>query len=155
MVAIHDAEKTCAWLSNSGLVDIVVTDDYDAIAFGSSYVLRNANKKYMECISLDRILLESNFSHDEFVKFCILSGCDFTSKDLKLGMKNAYECVQKREHYKYESQMQHIVAYYAYVPDKVPISAIRSEMSSLIIVVMVLRCLVDTGRSDAKNISSY
>ena len=74
VVAVNDAEKACAWLNMTSVVDIVVTDDYDALAFGAKYIVRNSNKTDMELIDRDKILKLSGFTNDEFVKFCILSG---------------------------------------------------------------------------------
>ena len=150
IIATNDAEKTCAWLCKSGIVDIVITDDYDALAFGATHIVRNANKKYMEYISKAKILDDTKFTETEFVKFCILSGCDFTSSDLRLGMKSAYDCVSKKEYDKYEHQIEHIQKYFTYNPEKVPIMAIHSNICHLIVIVSILRCLVHIRQMDEK-----
>ena len=35
-----EAEKACAWLADTGIVDLVVTEDYDALVCGAPRVLR-------------------------------------------------------------------------------------------------------------------
>ena len=77
--AVGEAEKACAWLASEGVVDVVVSEDYDTLACGAPRLLRNlGSKKYpLLELRLDEILLALKLTYVEFVDFCILCGTDF------------------------------------------------------------------------------
>lgn len=109
IVAEHEAEATCARLCRAGLADWVVTEDFDAIPFGSPLMLRSfiwksvvvydntyvANDSQIigELISLDRILLQTRFHVQELVDLCILCGCDFCPPVKEMDLTKAYDLV--------------------------------------------------------------
>ena len=90
ITANGDAEKTCSWLCIHKIVDAVVSDDYDALVYGSSRVIRNINSHNITEINLKKLLHEAKMTYEEFVNFCILSGCDFTPQGKKMGIQKAF-----------------------------------------------------------------
>lgn len=96
VTANGDAEKTCAWLCMHNIVDAVVSDDYDALVYGSSYVIRNINSCNITEINLKRLLEESQMTHEEFITFCVLSGCDFTPQGKKMGYQKAFQFIKSK-----------------------------------------------------------
>lgn len=94
ITANGDAEKACSWLCMNQIVDAVVSDDYDALAYGSSRVIRNINSKNITEINLQNLLQESQMTHAQFTTFCILSGCDFTPQGKKMGFQKAFDIIK-------------------------------------------------------------
>jgi flap endonuclease-1 len=77
--APEEADSQCAWLAKMGLVDGVLTEDMDILTFGSPKIIRNLTSHKINTteISLEKILEKIKLTHDEFVEFCILLGCDY------------------------------------------------------------------------------
>lgn len=73
-----EAENTCAHLQKEGIVDYTFTEDSDALTFGAPKVLKSAKKieKVTE-IDLSVVLEGLELDMEQFVDFCILSGCDY------------------------------------------------------------------------------
>merc|ERR1711972_365614 len=80
--APSEAEATCAALCRDGKVYAAATEDADCLTFGTKVLVRNLmaaesqGKQIME-INLERILEQLNITMDQFIDFCILSGCDY------------------------------------------------------------------------------
>ena len=85
-----EAEHVCATLSSRKIVDFVFTNDSDALTFGASHVLRkNMAKKKSAAYShysLSEILDTLQLSYPDFVKVCVVLGCDFAKKTKGIGM---------------------------------------------------------------------
>ena len=77
--APEEADSQCAWLAKNGLVDAVLTEDMDILTFGSPCIIRNLTsfKNSPLQINLDMIKEKFDWSHENFVHFCILLGCDY------------------------------------------------------------------------------
>ncbi|SBT34007.1 endonuclease, putative [Plasmodium ovale wallikeri] len=91
----NDAEKECA-IQCSHEKDIVVSDDTDALAFGAPNLIRFiTNKKKRHIINKDELLSELNINYEQFIDFCILSGCDYSAKIPGIGPVKAYEIIKK------------------------------------------------------------
>ena len=77
--APEEADSQCAWLAKTGLVDGVLTEDMDILTFGSPCIIRNLTsfKNSPLQINLNMIKEKFDWSHDNFVHFCILLGCDY------------------------------------------------------------------------------
>ena len=94
LVADQEAEMACAWLARKGYVDIVVSDDYDAIVCGSPLVLRRL--KQCECpsvLNLRSLLGELGLNHSQFVDTCVLAGNDFAKPPMYYGFRRALQYV--------------------------------------------------------------
>jgi flap endonuclease-1 len=92
--AAGDAEKTCAYLSRQGLVDVVASDDFDALAYGAAIVLRNLNSSPLMEVNRAAMMEHAGFDERRFLEFCVLCGCDFTPRGFRLGMRRALEAVR-------------------------------------------------------------
>nr|QDO16409.1 flap endonuclease 1 [Lingulodinium polyedra] len=80
--APSEAEATCAALCRDGKVYAAATEDADCLTFGTKILIRNlmaaeSQKKQILEVSLERALQQLNISMDQFIDFCILSGCDY------------------------------------------------------------------------------
>ena len=93
--APEDAEKYCAFLQRNGLVDYTVTDDTDASTFGCPIILKTSINKNITEINTNVILDKFGMSHDSFVDFCILSGCDYTEPIPQIGPITSYNLIKK------------------------------------------------------------
>merc|ERR1719245_2509723 len=80
--APSEAEATCAALCRDGKVHAAATEDADCLTFGTKILIRNlmaaeSQKKQILEVHLERALEQLNISMDQFIDFCILSGCDY------------------------------------------------------------------------------
>jgi len=80
--APSEAEATCAALCRDGKVYAAATEDADCLTFGTKVLVRNlmaaeSQKKTIMEVTLDRVLEQLGISMDQFIDFCILSGCDY------------------------------------------------------------------------------
>lgn len=96
--AFGEAEASCAEMQKQNLVQYTLTEDSDALTFGSPTILRSAKKvdTLLE-ISLSDVLRELGMSYESFVDFCILCGCDYTSTIPKIGPVTALSLVQEHQ----------------------------------------------------------
>lgn len=95
--APEEADSQCAWLAKQGLVDAVLTEDMDILTFGSPCIIRNLTsfkKKPIE-IRLDKIKTKFNWTQDEFIKFCILLGCDYCDHIVDSNCFEIFDTFQK------------------------------------------------------------
>ena len=79
--SIEEADTQCAYLCKNNLVYGVLTEDMDILTFGSKKILRNLSSYKNEPLELDldNILNKLEFTMDNFIDFCILLGCDYSS----------------------------------------------------------------------------
>ena len=93
--APNDAEKYCAFLQKNSLVDYTITDDSDALTFGCFNVLKTGISKQITEINLKKLLSDIDMSVDNFIDYCILSGCDYTESIPQIGPVTAYNLIKK------------------------------------------------------------
>ncbi len=73
-----EAEVSCVSLQKNGVVNAVYTADSDVLVYGCTKMIRRIfNGNIVDVLDHDFILQELNLSHEQFVRFCILLGCDF------------------------------------------------------------------------------
>lgn len=91
-----EADIICSKLCESGVVDMVLSDDMDLLASGSKIVLRNfnMNSNKITIYDVDRILKTLDITYDQWIDFCILCGCDYLKRVRGLGPKNAYSSIK-------------------------------------------------------------
>jgi flap endonuclease-1 len=79
ILAKEEADSQCAYLAREGFVDAVLTDDMDILTFGSPKIVQNltSHKIQTKEIILDDILTKLELTHDQFIDYCILLGCDY------------------------------------------------------------------------------
>ncbi|AOM63454.1 hypothetical protein [Heterosigma akashiwo virus 01] len=92
-----EAEEFCASLQKRKLIDYTVSDDTDTFVFGCNKVIRlikNSNT-FVNEIDLNVILRKFGLTHQQFVDFCILSGCDYSESSNGINIKMCYNLMKK------------------------------------------------------------
>ena len=97
VIAKGEAERACAWMVKSGMVDAAASDDSDILGHGCPFVLRNFTKFEnceIELWNFTKILEQLNLTYDSFVEMCILCGTDFCDNLQGLGPANALKMIK-------------------------------------------------------------
>ncbi len=108
--APSEGEAQVAWMVGKGELYGCVSQDYDALLFGASQLLRNIaisgkrkapGKNYFIDVSPERIDLEKNLekigiSREKLIWVAILVGTDFNPKFPKIGAKTALRLVREK-----------------------------------------------------------
>ncbi|KAL3515840.1 hypothetical protein ACH5RR_022742 [Cinchona calisaya] len=121
--APSEAEAQCAMLCKSGKVYAVASEDMDSLTFGAPKFLRHlmdpSSKKIpvME-FEVSKVLEELNFTMDQFIDLCILSGCDYCDSIRGIGGQTALKLI--RQHGSIESIIQNINRERYQIPDDWP-----------------------------------
>mmetsp|Transcript_93122 Transcript_93122/g.164095 ORF Transcript_93122/g.164095 Transcript_93122/m.164095 type:complete len:397 (-) Transcript_93122:61-1251(-) len=115
--APSEAEATCAALCRDGKVHAAATEDADCLTFGTKVLIRNlmaaeSQKKQILEVSLERALEQLNINMDQFIDFCILSGCDYCDTLKGVGPSTAIRLLM--QHGSLEKVLENLDA------DKVP-----------------------------------
>merc|ERR1719287_203784 len=115
--APSEAEATCAALCRDGKVYAAATEDADCLTFGTKTLVRNlmaaeSQKKTILEVSLPVVLEQLNITMDQFIDFCILSGCDYCDTIKGVGPSTAIKMIV--EHGSLEKVLEHIE------PERVP-----------------------------------
>ena len=93
IISPNEADSQCAYLSKFNLVDYVISEDMDLLAFGTKKLLRGNKNKKIE-ISLDIILNTIDITYEQFIDICILLGCDYSPTILGLGIVKIYKFIK-------------------------------------------------------------
>ncbi|CAI2372154.1 unnamed protein product [Moneuplotes crassus] len=93
--APSEAEAQCAQMVKDELAFATVTEDMDALTFGTTVLLRGfGNRKDpIRQITLSKVLEGFEMSMDEFIDLCILCGCDYTSSISGIGPVKAFKYI--------------------------------------------------------------
>jgi flap endonuclease-1 len=85
-----------------------MTEDMDALTFGTPYLLRGLNSKKEPAVEvcLKTVLEKFELTMDEFIDLCILCGCDYTKSIFGIGPVKAYSYI--REHKTIEAVLEQI-----------------------------------------------
>ena len=100
LVAPSEAEAQCAELAKANRVDVVATDDSDALVFGTPVVLRTFNpvqssaNKETERIERAAVLAGLGLDEEQFLDLCLLCGSDYSAKLSGVGPQNALKIVK-------------------------------------------------------------
>lgn len=88
-----DAEGFCSYLNKNGYVDCVVSEDIDTLAYGGLELVSKLNNKTdeVESILLNDVLDYLDIGFIEFVKLCVISGCDFNNGKKGYGPSKSYK----------------------------------------------------------------
>ena len=94
--ATGEADAYCSALFKDGVVDLCLSDDMDLLASGCRKLLRNFNVSSNSIweYDLDIILDTLDLTQDQWIDFCILCGCDYTSRIRGIGSKYAYKLIK-------------------------------------------------------------
>ena len=96
-VAPWEAEKMCSKLCKDGLVDAVLSDDTDVIAYGSPILLTKINtwtSTFVQ-IKIDEIKSSLEFTYPQILDFCIMCGTDYNQNIPKIGPVTSYSYITK------------------------------------------------------------
>lgn len=95
--ADSEAEGTCSLMARKGLVDGVLTEDTDVIAYGSPYMYFGINlgNETIQELSLENILQELKVNFENLQDFCILCGTDYNQNMKKIGPVKSFDLIQK------------------------------------------------------------
>jgi len=93
--APDEAEKYCVFLYKEGLVDYVVSDDTDVFTFGGYKVLKCSIKDNIIEYDIKLFIDKINYTHDKFIDFSILSGCDYLPFIPNLAINTVYSLFKK------------------------------------------------------------
>lgn len=102
VVAPYEADPQMVYLEKVGLVDGILSEDSDLLVFGCNKLITKLND-YGECIEIDRanfVKLKktpylATFTQAQWRLIAILSGCDYTKGIPGVGLKTAFNIVQK------------------------------------------------------------
>lgn len=101
--AINEGEKLCASLSREGYVYAVWSADTDNYVLGTRFLIgKDEQNEYSEdgkplikVVDLKSILKGLNKTHEWFIEFCIMCGCDFNDNIPNLGPQKSYNLLEK------------------------------------------------------------
>lgn len=88
-----EAEKMCSKLCIDGLVDAVLSDDTDVLAYNAPVFITKLNVDNDTCtrITNETILEGVDMDSKEFLDFCIMCGTDYNSNMPRVGSATAYK----------------------------------------------------------------
>ncbi|XRO75535.1 flap endonuclease-1 [Methanocaldococcus sp. 28A] len=95
--APSEGEAQASYMAKKGDVWAVVSQDYDALLYGSPRVVRNltTTKEMPELIELNEVLEDLRISLDDLIDIAIFMGTDYNPGGVKgIGFKRAYELVR-------------------------------------------------------------
>lgn len=95
-----EGEAYASELCRIGYVDYVLTEDMDTMAYQCPKVIRNCidrsmkRKDIVSIFDYQKLIEDINLTNDQFLDFCILSGCDYCSPPPKLGTVTALKLIK-------------------------------------------------------------
>jgi 5'-3' exonuclease len=95
-IAPTEAEKMCSKLCIDGVVDAVLTEDTDVIAYASPVFLSKIDTFKGTCQELihSQILERLELDNNEFLDLCIMCGTDYNKNLPKIGAISAYKKIR-------------------------------------------------------------
>ena len=98
---VGEGEAIAAELCRIGYVDYVLTEDMDTLVYGSPKLIRNCldkslkRKDIVSIIDYNEMIKGFEMTDEQFVKFCILCGCDYCANVPKVGNTTALKMIKK------------------------------------------------------------
>jgi flap endonuclease-1 len=123
-----EAEACCAGLAKAGKVYASVTEDADCLTFGTPLLVRNllaaeSAKKTIFEVNLQVALQQLDITMDQFIDFCILSGCDYCETIRGVGPSTAFKLLS--EHGSIEKVIENLDPEKSPVPSRFPYKEAR------------------------------
>lgn len=96
-IAPLEAECMCADLCKRELVDGVLSEDTDVLAYGSPVLMTKIDTRNDTCkiIRVKNVLEQLNLTQSQFLDFCIMCGCDYNKNIPKVGCKKSFDLITK------------------------------------------------------------
>ena len=90
-----EAECACADLCKRGIVDAVLTEDTDVLAYGSPIFLSKIDTSNDTCVQIvySEVLEALKITSSEFLDLCIMFGCDYNKNINKVGIETSYKYI--------------------------------------------------------------
>ena len=94
--APHEAEKFCAYLCKNGIVDAVLSEDTDLIAYGTPIFLTKIDTKIDNCtmICFQDLLNSLEITQEQLVDLCIMCGTDYNTNIPGVGIQTAFKHIK-------------------------------------------------------------
>ena len=96
-----EAEGVAAELCRIGVVDYVLSEDMDTLAFGAPRLIRNCIDKTVKrtegiisIFHLDKLLEGFQLNYEQFLELCVLSGCDYCDTLKRVGNKTSLKLMR-------------------------------------------------------------
>jgi flap endonuclease-1 len=91
-----EADALCTKLSQSGVVDNIMSEDSDMLLYQGKFVARKFNySDTVELIDLSRVLSGLKINYDQFIDLCLLCGSDYTDSTIMgIGPMTAHDFIQ-------------------------------------------------------------
>jgi len=92
-----EAETMCSDLCKRGLVDAVLSEDTDVLAYGSPIFLTKIDSGKDTCVQLciEEILEELDITYEQFLDLCIMFGCDYNKNIPKVGIETSFKYIKQ------------------------------------------------------------
>lgn len=92
-----EAETMCSDLCKRGIVDAVLSEDTDVLAYGAPVFLSKINTTDGTCTSIKypELLTGLELSSPEFLDLCIMCGTDYNKNIFRVGPEKSYKYIQK------------------------------------------------------------
>tara|TARA_Y100000389_G_C17422476_1_gene497538 strand:- start:551 stop:1621 length:1071 start_codon:yes stop_codon:yes gene_type:complete len=92
-----EAETMCADLCKRGLVDAVLSEDTDVLAYKSPKFLTKITSSKETCVKIDyqNVLKELELNEKQFLDFCIMCGTDYNKNIFRVGPEKAYRLIKE------------------------------------------------------------
>jgi 5'-3' exonuclease len=93
--AKYEAEALCAHLNATNQVGAVLTEDTDAIPFGSTRVIFKWTSEEPLEYNQEEALKSLGLSMDQLIELCCLFGCDFCDNIYNVGPVGSFDLIRK------------------------------------------------------------
>ncbi len=92
-----EAETMCSDLCKRGLVDAVISEDTDVLAYGAPVFLTKLDTTTGVCVRINHThVLESlGLNHQEFLDLCIMCGTDYNKNIFRVGPEKSYKYIKE------------------------------------------------------------
>jgi len=106
IVAPYESDAQLAYLYHQGIIDLVITEDSDLLAYGVDKVMfkmdPQGNGLEIDLSNLcdcpDYHITKSHFTKEMLLQACIISGCDYHSEGIPgVGYKTALQLVKQHK----------------------------------------------------------
>ena len=94
-----EAETMCSDLCKKGLVDAVLSEDTDVLAYAAPVFLSKINTSNGTCIRIKypKLLKKLDITAGSFLDLCIMCGTDYNKNIFRVGPEKAYKYIQEHQ----------------------------------------------------------